>query len=304
MRILVTGASGLLGLNLALQASGEHQVTGVIHRQGLRDAPFALVTGDLTEPEMIAPLLEKVQPDVVIHTAAMANIDACESQPALARRINAELPGWLAAACRKQGVKLGHISTDAVFDGARGDYTEEDAPNPLSVYANTKLEGERAVAEVNPDALVARVNFYGWSLNGRRSLAEFFFNHLQAGEPAPGFTDVFFCPLFVNDLGRILLDMLEKGLNGLYHVVSRECLSKYEFGVRLARAFGWDERLVRPTSVVQSGLQARRSPRLTLRCDKLARALGSSLPDQAEGLERFADLYRQGYPARIRAMRA
>jgi dTDP-4-dehydrorhamnose reductase len=117
-----------------------------------------------------------------------------------------------------------------------------------------------------------------------------------------GFTDVFFCPLLANDLGAVFLKMLHKKLSGLYHVVSRECLSKYDFGVRLAQQFGLDSSLISPTSVEQGGLTAARSPRLTLRVDRLAEALGEKPPDIAAGMQRFFDLYQQGYSGWLRGM--
>jgi len=117
-----------------------------------------------------------------------------------------------------------------------------------------------------------------------------------------GFTDVFFCPLLANDLGTLFLKMLEKKLSGLYHVVSRECLSKYEFGVHLAQQFNLDSSLISPASVQQADLTAARSPRLTLRVDRLAEALGEKTPDQSAGMHRFFDLYQQGYPHRLKDM--
>jgi len=113
---------------------------------------------------------------------------------------------------------------------------------------------------------------------------------------------VFFCPLLANDIAPILLHMLEKGLSGLYHVVSRECASKYEFGVRVARRFDLDESLITPTSVAEAGLRAPRSPNLTLRTDKLAAALGAPPPDLSTGIDGFYSLYQQGYPQRLRRM--
>ena len=104
-----------------------------------------------------------------------------------------------------------------------------------------------------------------------------------------GFTDVFFCPLQVNVLSEILLRMAELRLSGLYHVVSREALSKYDFGCRIARLFGLDESLITPVSWKDGGLKAARSPNLTLRTEKLAAALGEPLPDQAPGLSGFTD---------------
>jgi dTDP-4-dehydrorhamnose reductase len=301
MKLLITGASGLLGLNLALQASQDHQVTGA-DRCSLGSAPFEQVCADLLDPGAIDRLLDSVRPDGVIHCAALANIDACEADPDLARRLNAGLPGELAAACARRGVKLVHVSTDAVFDGTReGVYTESDPASPASVYAATKLQGEQNVLSADPGAAVARVNFFGWSLSGTRSIAEFFFNNLQAGQPCNGFDDVWFCPAFVGDLAGTFVRLLEKGLSGLYHAVGSEALTKYEFGVRLARRFGFDEGLIRPISVDESGLAARRSHNLRLSVHKLSTDLGVPIPGFSTGLERFYTQFQQGYPQKIRS---
>jgi len=303
MRVLVTGASGLLGLNLAWEASKGHTVYGTVNRNTLQTGAFKVIQTDLLAPGAVERLLDECQPDWVVHCAALAVLDACEADPALAGQLNSELPKKLAEHVARGGARLVHISTDAVFDGLRGDYRETDQPNPLSIYARSKLEGERAVAEADPQAIIARINLYGWSLSGQRSLSEFFFYNLQAGKQVMGFTDVYFCPLLANHLANLLLQMLEKGLSGLYHVVSRDCISKYDFGVALARQFNLDEGLVTPTSVAESGLVAARAPRLTLRADKLTQALGAPPPGLSTGLERLFTLYQQGYPQMLKEMR-
>ena len=306
MRILVTGASGLLGLNLALEAAKDHQVLGTVKDHTLRTDAFSILQTDLLMPGAVEEVLDKTQPDWVIHCAALANVDACEANPALARQLNSELPKKLATYVGRGGARLVHVSTDAVFDGQRGDYTEEDLPNPLSVYAQSKLDGELAVAEANPSAIIARVNLFGWSLTGKRSLAEFFFYNLSAGKQVMGFTDVYFCPLLVNHLARILLKMLASDLNGLYHVVSRDCFNKYDFGIKIARRFDLDERLITPTTVEQAGLKAglkaARSPKLTLRTAKLTQDLGESPPELSTGIKDFFTLYQQGYPQKIQIL--
>ena len=301
MRLLVTGASGLLGLNLALEAARDHTVYGVAHSHPIRTTAFEVITTDLLVPGALERVLAEAQPDWVIHCAALANVDACEQAPELAWRLNAEFPGKLATAARG-GARLLHVSTDAVFDGQRGAYQETDAPNPLSVYARSKLAGEQAVAAADPAAIIARVNLFGWSLYGRRSLAEFFVNNLQAGNPVKGFTDVYFCPLLANHLAGLFLRMLEADLHGMYHVVSSECLTKYDFGLAVAREFSLDASLIAPTSVTAGGLAAARSPRLTLRTDKLAAALGEPPPSWAEGLAEMFRLYEAGYADKIRDM--
>lgn len=195
-----------------------------------------------------------------------------------------------------------HVSTDAVFDGLKGTYREEDTPNPLSVYARSKLAGELTVLDANPQALIARLNLFGWSVTGKRSLAEFFYFNLKAGRRINGFTDVFFCPLLVNDLASLFIEMLEREMTGLYHVFSPECTSKYEFGVAVARRFGLDETLINPVSVSDAGLVAARSPNLTMCTEKLSTALGHPLPTWQKGLERLADLQKQGYQQRLLGM--
>jgi dTDP-4-dehydrorhamnose reductase len=299
-RILITGASGLLGLNTAVEAAKAHEVIGQVNRHSLHTQAFTTVQADLLAPGALERLLDRTQPEWVIHCAALANVDACENDPLQARQLNTEVPRRLAELVARGGARLLHVSTDAVFDGQTGGYTEEDAPHPLGIYAQTKLDSERDVLAANPLAIVARVNLFGWSLSGTRSLAEFFFSKLSLSQPCMGFTDVFFCPMLVNDLGHILLKMLDAGLNGLYHAVGNECISKYEFGLNVARRFGLDESLIAPKLVQEGGLKAARSHNLTLRTDKLAHALGGPLPGFSTGLDRFYTLYQQGYPHWLR----
>ena len=300
-RFLISGASGLLGLNLALDASRAHEVIGV-DRNTLTAVPFKVIRADLLAPNAVHRILNESRPDAVIHCAALANLDACESQPDLARQMNTELPAQFADECARRKIRLVHISTDAVFDGQKdGSYTEGDMPNPIGVYSKTKYEGEKAVLQINPLAIVARVNFYGCSLNGRRSIAEFFVNNLSSGKNVNGFTDVIFCPMWVNHLGTLLIKMLDRGLRGLYHVVGAQAMSKYQFGVEIARKFGLRESLISPQSVEASGLSASRSHNLWLSTHKLSTDLGLVIPDFSTGLDEFYTQYQQGYPQKIRS---
>jgi dTDP-4-dehydrorhamnose reductase len=301
MKILITGASGLLGINLALEAMREHEVIGM-DRGKLKSSPFQVFHADLFQRNTIDLVLDATQPDWLINCAALANLEECEKDPARARLINTDIPGELANTCRERRIRFIHISTDAVFDGEKKDfYTEEDEPNPLGTYSQTKLNGERAVQSANAEAIIARVNFFGWSLNGRHSLSEFFVNNLSAGKHMNGFTDVIFCPMLVNHTARILLLMLEKNLSGLYHVVGTQPISKYQFGVEIARKFGLRESQIDPKSILSSGLTARRAHNLRLSTHKLSTDLGYEVPTFSTGLDEFYRQYQQGYPQKIRS---
>lgn len=300
-RILITGVSGLLGINLASETMIEHDVIGM-DRGKLVNAPFQVLHEDLSDLNSIPALLDSVRPAWLIHCAALADLDACEEYPERAKVLNTELPAALAKACKTRGISLAHISTDAVFDGQKsGFYTEQDQPNPQNVYAKTKLDAEQAVATENPSAIIARVNFYGWSLSGRRSLAEFFYNNLTNNKSMSGFTDAIFCPMLVNDTARLLVKMLKQGLTGLYHLVGPQSMSKYQFGVEVARKFNLKEGGISPRSIHTSNLSAKRSHNLSLSTNKLSTVLGEPIPEFSAGLQEFYTQFQQDYPQKIRS---
>ncbi len=301
MKLLLTGVSGLLGINFAQEMMNEHEVIGV-DRGKLVNAPFKVLKYDLLERNSVESILDAAQADWIVNCAALADLDVCEEEPDLAKQLNTDLPRRFARACKIRNIPFAHISTDAVFDGQKdGYYSEEDPPSPVGVYSKTKLDGEWAALTENPKAIVARVNFYGWSLNGRRSLAEFFFNNLSNNKSMSGFTDVIFCPMLVNDTARTLVKMLKRELKGLYHLVGPQAMSKYQFGVEIARRFHMRESDITPKSVNFSGLIAKRSNNLWLSTRKLSTDLGEDLPDFSTGLEEFYAQHEQGYPQKIRS---
>jgi dTDP-4-dehydrorhamnose reductase len=298
-RFLVTGASGLLGLNMGLQIGESVEMIGQVNQHRLHNVPFKQIEIDLSDVKKTEEMMDEVRPEVLIHCAALANLDACESNQELAQRINGELPGQLAAICRKKGTYMVHISTDAVFDGTKGPYSEDDVPNPINQYAVTKLAGENEVLKHNEFASILRVNFFGWSISGKRSLAEFFANSFKNGIQVNGFTDVNFCPMMVNDLVDVILSVVDKRLKGVYHTVGRDALSKYDFGLKITQKFGYDESLIQPKSWRDGNLTAVRSPDLRLDTKKLAYALGEPLPGVDQGLERFYTQALENYPEKM-----
>ncbi len=128
-----------------------------------------------------------------------------------------------------------------------------------------------------------------------RSLCEFFYNNLKAGNEVVGFQDVFFCPLYVGDLAHVLLKLVDEGAGGLFHSFSRQPISKYDFGCLIADRFGFDKKLIRPISWRDGGLAAARSPNLRMDSTRLQKTLGELLPDQAQGIDRFFHSWQAGW---------
>jgi dTDP-4-dehydrorhamnose reductase len=300
-RVLVTGASGLLGTNLVLHAADAgHRVVAASLRRPVEIEGVESVQTDLSLAGESRRVMENYRPNWVVHCAALTDLDRCQGELEAAFRLNAEMAEKVAHAARSIGAQLAHISTDSVFDGRHGGYTEADTPAPLNVYGKSKLAGERAVSEADPEALIIRTNFFGWSVRPGHGLAEWFLNELEGGRECPGFTDVWFSPLLANDLCDILLDMLESGASGLLHIPGAECVSKYDFGVRLAEAFGFDPALVTPVSIGAARLIAPRGERLCLRAERLTADFGRRPPGLDRGLAGLKTLRESAYLARLR----
>ena len=301
--ILVTGASGLLGSNFLVVAQRRGaRLAAVSHRHSVRMPGVEAVRADLTDRRAVEDLCRAFRPRWIVHCAALTDVDRCEEHPEEARRVNAEVPGHLAEAARHVGAGLLYISTDGVFDGTAGQYAEGDAPAPVNVYAETKLAGEDAVRGALERHLIVRTNIYGWNLQEKLSLAEWILGRLETAQDVPGFRDAVFTPILVNDLSEVLLDMLDRGLIGVYHVAGSQALSKYEFALALAEEFALSRDLVRPASLAGSTLRASRPPNTSLQTAKVSRALGRPMPDATAGLRRFKALRDAGFVKRLKAL--
>jgi len=266
---MITGSDGFLGANAAAYLETRANVIGITRQQH-----------DLTKPETLAQEITETKPDYLLHTAAIANHTLCEDRPDLAEAVNAEATKVIARACEHAGTKLIYISTDAVFSGQptatklAGNYLETDPPNPSTVYGESKLRGENlAQQETNP--LIIRTNFFGWSPTGQRSILEFFVNELRANRTVNGFTNVTTTSLYTQTLMDYIFQL--KDNSEIFHVTSSDVITKYEFGIKVAEVFNLDETLTVPT-------ESPDNKDLSLNTIKLAKALGTAIQTQNEGL--------------------
>lgn len=301
MRVLITGVSGLLGLNMALIARERAQVTGCYRRHPVRIEGVDAFAADLTQPGMLDALFDRVQPEIVVHTVGLTSVDGCEADPALARQLNVDVAADVARRAARPGVRLVHLSSDHVFAGTSAWHEEGEALQPLNVYAQTKADAERAVFAHCPDALVIRTNFFGWGPPQRPSFSDWILAALRRGDELRMFTDVFFTPMLINDLAEVLFELVARGVSGIYHVAGAERLSKFEFARRMAGVFEVRRPRIRQVSVDDAALGAPRPKDMSLRTDKVARELDRHMPAVQEGLQRLQDLEARSWPAAVAA---
>lgn len=299
MKILVTGVSGLLGLNAALVMRGDHRVVGAYLDQPVVVPGVDTHRIDISDREAVRRWCERERPDLVWHAAGLTNVDGCESNPALARRLNTDAAVFTAEAAASVGAQLVHVSTDHLFDGTTPNCLETQPPAPLNVYAWTKLHAESGVREVHPQAFIVRTNFYGWGHPKRQSFSDWILGALRRGETLNMFPDVHFTPMLANDLVDVCLDLVARGAPGVYNVAGGERLSKWAFGVAVAEHFGFNADRIASTSVETFAFKARRPHDMSLNTDKVARAVGYPMPGLHAGLDRLGRLERDGWPAML-----
>ena len=300
--IVVTGASGLLGASVVTLARDlGREVVGICHRNLVRVPGIRICGVDLTDRQAVRSLLMPLQPESIIHCAAATGVDWCEDHPEQAEQVNVQASSFLAEVAQELEARLIYISTDSVFDGKRGIYSETDQPAPLSVYAKSKWRGEQEVLRRHSSPLIVRVTIYGWNVQPKQSFAEWVLDEIGAGRQVRGFSDVYFCPLLANDLAEILLSMLDRGLSGTYHVVSSERISKYDFARRVAMTFNLGMDCVAPMSIQEAKLRAPRPTDPSLNTEKIRAALGRPMPDIDSGLGRFRQLHDSGYHKQLKS---
>jgi len=303
--IVVTGASGLLGASVVTLARDlGREVVGICHRNLLRVPGTRICGVDLTDRQAVRTLFAPLQPESIIHCAAATSVDWCEDHPELAEQVNVQASSFLAEVAQELNARFVYISTDSVFDGKRGNYSETDQPAPLSVYAKSKLRGEQEVLRRHSSPLIVRVTIYGWNAQPKQSFAEWVLDEIGAGKQVRGFADVYFCPLLANDLAEVLLTMLDRGLSGIYHVVSSERISKYDFAKRVARTFNLGMDCVAPMSILAAKLRVPRPIDASLNTEKIRAALGRPMPDIDTGLRRFRELHESGYRNQLKSFLA
>lgn len=277
----VTGTGGLIGSHVIGVADAE--------LPGWTVRALARENLDLSNEVEVCRRFKEDSPSAIIHCAALSRSPACQADPALANRLNVEAPALLAKLSADAGATLVFLSTDLVFDGIQGDYREEDTPNPLSVYGETKAKAERIVART-PRHIILRTSLNaGRSPTGNRSFVEETVSLWREGRQMNLFVDEYRCPIAAEETAKAACAAIRNGLHGVYHLAGREKLSRHEIGTLLATALEFPPELIRATTLASYSGPPR--PRDTsLNCARLSAALGRPMPSFLEWAARRNEL--------------
>lgn len=241
-------------------------------------------TLDITQKGKTTEAILKLRPLVVVHTAAETNVDLCETDHEHARRINVEGTANIVDGCAKVEAKLLFISTDYVFDGVKGSYSETDQPNPISFYGLTKLEAEHIVRTKLPNALIIRTSvLYGWHPT-KLNFATWVIKELREHRTIKVVKDHINSPTLADNLARAIRAAIERGSEGLLHVAGGQRISRLDFACRIAKTFNLDESLLVPVEMRELSWAAKRPSDSSLDVAKAEKELGIELLNVNRGL--------------------
>ena len=263
MRVLVTGASGLLGHKLVGELINEgYNVIGIYNRHSIpiEHRNLTKVRLNLAEYKPLEDFMLKMKPDVIVHAAAYTDVDGCEKNKETAWRVNVNATRSIVRVSRIIDAYLIYISTDYIFDGERGLYKEDDLPNPLNYYGLTKLLGEELVKVSDLSYTIIRPSaIYGVG-GSKKSFAEFVVERLLRREEVPALIDQYVSPTLNILLAKAIVEIIKKEPTGIFNIAG-ERMNRYDFALRLAEVLGLPKNLIKVARMCDMKRWIARRPR-------------------------------------------
>jgi len=294
-KVVVTGANGLLGqtlINLLLKDDQAYNVYGLsrgANRTTREDFSYANI--DITKHDLLRKTIVEINPDFIVNTAAMTNVDACEDQKEACTILNVDVVENLAEIAVDLGAHLVHISTDFIFDGEKGYYKETDVPNPLSHYGWSKLKSEQVLERSGASYSILRtILVYGLVKNmTRNNIVLWVKGMLEAGNEITIVDDQYRMPTYVEDLAMACKIAMDKKAQGIFNISSNTLLSIYEMVLQIASTFNLNKDLVKPISTATLNQTAKRPPKTGFDLSRTNDKLGFYPKGFEEDLQRFKE---------------
>lgn len=290
MRLLITGGSGLLGSKIAEIAvqRGYQVYSGYNKHKAANGTPISL---DICKRAELEERFRKIIPEVVIHAAALTNVDKCEQEKRLAWTVNVEGTKNIVDQSKKYDAFLIDVSTDYVFSGTKELYKENDETNPINNYGLTKLKGEEIVKGLLQKWCIVRPSvIYGSTqAAGKVNFALWLINKLREKETVKIITDQWVSPTLNTNLAEMILEITERRLTGVYHLAGATPLNRYEFAQLIAETFNLDKNLIKSTNSNEMNWIARRPKNTTLNVEKASETLKNKPLEIEEALKRLKE---------------
>ena len=282
-KVLVIGASGLVGSTLMQIGASKYEMFGTFNKNTVR--ANSCVRLDVTDRRKVFEIIKDIKPELVIDTHAVSNVDYCELHQEEAWSINVDGTRNVAEASKVAGAKYVLISTDYVFDGKKSSYSEKDKPHPINYYGKTKLAAEMILQALDINALTVRTAvIYGNAKGNKTSFVSWIVERLKNKQATKIVIDQYNNPTLADSLADIILRLFEIDANGLFHATGNECISRYDFAIKIAETFELDKKLIMPITTPELNQIARRPEKLNMETHKVERVVKIKMRSISEGL--------------------
>ena len=293
-RLLIIGASGLLGGKLYESCSSDYEVHGIYnaHKPEFKNMHQL----DVVKRDSVFKLFEEVKPDLVVDTHAVSNVDYCELHPEETWKINVEGTKNVAEACKMNGCKLLFISTDYVYDGTKASsYSEKDKPHPINYYGKTKLIAEKVIEALALDNIIARtaVLFGASKSHDKTPFPIWIINQLKDNKEVRVVIDQYNNPTLTDSLVHTLIALYEKDKSGLFNVAGKTTISRYEFAKIVASEFGLNEGLIKPITTSELNQPAKRPQKVSLNVSKAEKAAKTKMLTIFDAVKAFREEFEK-----------
>lgn len=268
-KILLTGATGLLGINFYL-LNKTFKIKPLIHKRSIKLKNSEKV--NLLNIKKLKIIIKNFKPNIILHTAALTDIDKCEENKSLANDLNVKVTKNLAEISKLYNSKLVFISTDHLYGKNKHYFRENENTYPLNYYAKTKKKAEDIIKKKLKNYLIIRTNFFGWGTKYRKSFSDIIIQKLKKKKTIKLFDDVYFNPVSIDFLCKIIKNLILENKKGVFNVSSNLSISKYHFGLMIAKIFNLNIKLIKPIRLTSKKI-TKRSNFMSLSNKKLIRTL-------------------------------
>lgn len=273
-KIFLTGSSGIFGTNLLSIENSRNEFHCLIHKKKLKKQKNIFQYKiDNYNKTILRKLISEINPEIIIHSAALADIDTCEKNIKECYKININFTKYLVEISKQFKIKFVYVSSDQIYDGKKNIYNERCKTNPINNYGKSKVLSENFIKKKLSNYLILRTNFYGVGTKYKLTFSEFIINKLRNNMSVDLFNDVFFNPVYLPTLIKYIFILINNNHKGTFNICSDDYLSKYELGINIAKTFNLNKDLINPISIQDLNLAANRPSKMYLDNKKLKKFL-------------------------------
>lgn len=303
-KIVILGSSGLLGLNICLLLKNKFKIYPVINKKKIKINKIKTYHLNISSQNEIKKFLKKIKPQFLINCVALSDVEKCEQNTKLTYKINSTLASNTARICNELSIHYTFISSDHLYSGKKKFYKENDNVYPLNNYAKSKILAEKNIMKNSNNYLIIRTNFFGFGPSFRQSFLDKIFKNFKNKEPITLFSDVFYSPIYLKQLIKIIEILLKKNIKGVFNIVGNNRLTKYQFGNKIADKFNFEKKLLQKLYLKETVQKVLRPKDMSLSNKKIKKIISdNSFFDLRNGMIQLYKDYNSNYYKEIKSIK-